>query len=58
MHWLGNLRVAGPVHARDLILGSLAIGRTVNRVRLKEETLRWSEVPTAPESAELVQIDH
>ena len=57
MHWLGNLKVAGPVHARDLILGSLAIGRTVNRLRRKEETLRWTDVPATPEAAGLVQID-
>lgn len=54
----GWVRVAGPVHARDLIRGSLAIGRTVNRVLRKEETLHWSDVPPTRESAaELVQID-
>jgi MoaA/NifB/PqqE/SkfB family radical SAM enzyme len=58
MHWLGDIRVAGPVHARDLILGSLAIGRTVNRVLRKEETLRWSDLPaTPPPAGDLVQID-
>jgi hypothetical protein len=31
MHWLGNLRIAGPLRARHLIEGSLALGRVAKR---------------------------
>ncbi len=57
MHWLGEIKVAGPLRARHLIRGSLAIGRTVNRATRKRELLRWNETPPTPESAELVQIE-
>jgi sulfatase maturation enzyme AslB (radical SAM superfamily) len=57
MHWLGDVKVAGPLHARHLIQGSLAIGRTVNRVLHRGEALRWSDTATAAETAELVQIE-
>ncbi len=53
MHWLGNIRVAGPLRARHLIQGSLAIGRTVSRSVRKQEMPRWNEDP-----GNLVQIEH
>ncbi|MGA8026339.1 MAG: radical SAM protein [Bryobacteraceae bacterium] len=56
MHWLGDLRVAGPLRARHLIGGSLAIGRTVNRASRRREGLRWDVQPPARSSNELVQI--
>jgi len=56
MHWLGDLRVAGPLRARHLISSSLAVGRSVNRVLQKSEGLRWSEQPSELASDNLVQI--
>jgi sulfatase maturation enzyme AslB (radical SAM superfamily) len=56
MHWLGDVRVAGPLHARHLIKGSLAVGRTVNRSLRKKRLLRWEEGEPASDSPELVQI--
>jgi sulfatase maturation enzyme AslB (radical SAM superfamily) len=47
MHWLGNLRVAGPLRARHLIEASLALGRVTNRTDY--------ELPGSP-SSDLVQI--
>jgi hypothetical protein len=56
MHWLGEFKLAGPLRARHLIEGSLAIGRTVNRVRGTDAGLRWdAPSETAPE--DLVQIE-
>jgi hypothetical protein len=57
MHWLGNVKVAGPLHARHLIRGSLSIGKSVNRVMHKGEALRWSDSPKNSDTAELVQIE-
>ncbi len=57
MHWLGDIKVAGPLHARHLIRGSLAIGRTVNRGTHKGEALRWSDPVPSEEPADLVQIE-
>jgi len=56
MHWLGEIKVAGPVRARHLINGSLAIGRTVNRALHRREALRWGDVSHASDSTEFIQI--
>jgi hypothetical protein len=42
MHWLGGVRVLGPLHANHLIRSSLAVGRGVNRVFGKDKGLRWA----------------
>jgi len=56
MHWLGEVKVGGPLRARHLINGSLAVGRTVNRALRKGEGLRWNDNPSLPVSSDLVQI--
>jgi hypothetical protein len=62
LHWLGEIAVARPLRARHLIRGSLAIGRTVNRVRHQGQGLRWDNDARDDESSpmnppKLVQID-
>lgn len=58
LHWLGDYRVVGPLRARHLIKGSLAVGRSVNRVLKQREGLRWDDVPRTSQSpSELVQIE-
>lgn len=57
MHWLGKLKVAGPLRARHLIGGSLAVGRTVNRVSHQREGLRWDAARQPTPSNDLVQIE-
>jgi hypothetical protein len=42
MHWLGGVRVMGPLRVSHLIRGSLAVGRGVNRVSGKGKGLRWA----------------
>lgn len=42
MHWLGTVRVLGPLRASHLIRGSLAVGRGVNRASGKGDGLRWA----------------
>jgi MoaA/NifB/PqqE/SkfB family radical SAM enzyme len=56
LHWLGEVKVAGPLHARHLIQGSLAVGRAVNRVTHKGEGLRWSGPQAKSPPSDLVQI--
>jgi MoaA/NifB/PqqE/SkfB family radical SAM enzyme len=56
MHWLGDIKVAGPLRARHLIQGSLKIGRGVNRARGKGEGLRWKAEPEPSDKQDLVQI--
>jgi MoaA/NifB/PqqE/SkfB family radical SAM enzyme len=57
MEWLGNIRVAGPLRARHLIEGSLAVGSSVNKLLHRGEALRWSGVQSEPVNNDLVQID-
>ncbi len=61
LHWLGGVNVMKPLKARHLIQGSLAIGRTVNRMRHESQDLRWGEESWAGETqqpeSELVQIE-
>ena len=54
-HWLGEYKIAGPLRGRHLIQGSLAMGRTMNRVFHQREGLRWEAEPPSA-SSELVQI--
>ncbi len=56
MHWMGDIRVAGPLRARHLINGSLAVGRTVNRVLNQREGLRWNHPTSRSESDGLIHI--
>ncbi len=56
LHWLGDMKVAGPLRARHLINGSLAIGGTINRARNQRHGLRWSNEPLAPNPNGLIQI--
>jgi hypothetical protein len=56
MHWLGDIKVAGPVRARHLINGSLAIGRSVNRVLHRRDGLRWDNITHASDPDEFIQI--
>jgi sulfatase maturation enzyme AslB (radical SAM superfamily) len=56
-HWVGGIRVAGPLHARHLVKASLAVGRTVGKFFEKGEGLRWSEPAPSPAPTGLVQID-
>jgi MoaA/NifB/PqqE/SkfB family radical SAM enzyme len=55
MHWLGNVRVLGPLRAGHLIRGSLAIGRAVNSGSDKGDGLRWANSDETP-AERLVQI--
>ncbi len=57
MHWLGDVRVAGPLRARHLIQGSLAIGRTVNRMLHEGEGLRWDDAAYSSGTSPLIQIE-
>lgn len=57
LHWLGERRVAGPLRARHLIKGSLAIGRTINRATRRREGLRWSAELAPLHTSDLVQIE-
>ena len=55
MHWLGEYKIAGPLQARHLIGGSLAIGSKMNRLRHQQKGLRWEEA-RPQKNGELVQI--
>ena len=56
MHWLGDIKVAGPLRARHLIEGSVAVGRIVNRTFRQREGLRWEPSASPSESADLIEI--
>lgn len=56
MHWMGELKVAGPLRARHLIRGSLAVGRTINRAARRRQGLRWGDGPPPASTGDLIQI--
>jgi MoaA/NifB/PqqE/SkfB family radical SAM enzyme len=56
LHWLGERTIAGPLRARHLIKGSLAIGRTLNRALDRRHGLRWGNEPSVAASPDLIQI--
>ena len=56
MHWLGDIKVAGPLQARHLINGSLAIGRVVNRAFHQRQGLRWAPEQAQSSVESLIQI--
>ncbi len=54
-HWVGGIKVAGPLRARHLVEGSLAVGRRVNRFFDRGGELRWNG-SKAETPSKLVQI--
>jgi MoaA/NifB/PqqE/SkfB family radical SAM enzyme len=55
LHWIGAVRVAGPLKVEHLVRGSMAIGERVHRAFPHHTELpRWSR--NAPPQAPLVQI--
>jgi MoaA/NifB/PqqE/SkfB family radical SAM enzyme len=56
MEWLGEYKVAGPLRAKHLIKGSLAIGRALNRILPHGDGLRWDQETTSTRPNGLVQI--
>lgn len=57
MHWIGDLKIAGPLRAKHLIRGSLLVGRAINGLGHEQEGLRWTDQPSAPTRNDLVQIE-
>lgn len=57
MHWLGEYRVAGPLQAKHLIRGSLAIGRVSNRIFQNGDGMRWANPADSQSANDLVQIE-
>jgi hypothetical protein len=57
LEWLGSQHLAGPLRAHHLVEGSLAIGRTVNRLFAKREGLRWDAADSKQGAEKLVRIE-
>ena len=56
LHWIGGIRVAGPLKARHLVEASVGLGAFVNRIFPHQARLsRWEPSEKAPSN--LVQID-
>jgi organic radical activating enzyme len=57
LHWVRNIKLAGPVKVDHFIEGSLNVGRFVNRLRAEEpQPSRWGSGTTPPQSPDLVRI--
>jgi MoaA/NifB/PqqE/SkfB family radical SAM enzyme len=57
LHWVRDIKLAGPVKVDHFIEGSLNVGRFVNRLRADEpQPSRWGSGMPPPQSPELVQI--
>jgi hypothetical protein len=58
LHWVGGLKVAGPLKVHHLVTSSMAVGAVVNRVLPHKARIpRWTRGGFGPESEELVQIE-
>ena len=56
LHWIGGIRVAGPLKVRHLVQASVATGSAVNRLfPHKTQLPRWNQ--PAEDSSNLVQIE-
>jgi MoaA/NifB/PqqE/SkfB family radical SAM enzyme len=56
LHWIGGIKVAGPLKVRHLVRASMATGAAVNRIfPHKTELPRWNPAAVPPPS--LVQIE-
>jgi MoaA/NifB/PqqE/SkfB family radical SAM enzyme len=57
LHWVKDVKVAGPVKVGHLVRGSMAVGKTVNRLRPHAgEPRRWQTNPQADREASLAEI--
>jgi MoaA/NifB/PqqE/SkfB family radical SAM enzyme len=58
LHWVGGLKVAGPLKVRHLVTSSMAVGAVVNRVLPhKARVPRWTRGGFGPEPEVLFQIE-
>jgi sulfatase maturation enzyme AslB (radical SAM superfamily) len=56
LHWIGGIKVAGPLKVRHLVRASMATGAAVNRIfPHKTQIARWNHATVPP--ASLVQIE-
>src|SRR5579863_2346004 len=57
LHWVRDLKIAGPLRVGHMVRSSLAIGSTVKRIRGDRETVnRWRGIRMVGEKVSLVQI--
>ena len=58
LHWIQNIKIAGPLRVSHLVNTSLSVGSAVNRMRRKHHRpSRWQPgAPIAPSDPSLVQI--
>jgi len=57
LHWIGDMKVAGPLRVKHLVRGSMNMGAFVNRLQTRtREGLRWGDAGTPRQSADLIQI--
>lgn len=55
LHWMGDIKIAGPLRVRHLVRGSMAAARFVNPGGAGRRNLHWT-VDSPQQSDELVQI--
>ena len=58
LHWVRDVKIAGPVKVNHFMAGSVKIGRAMNRLRSRAgRTSRWNSAPTPPDDkTNLIQI--
>jgi hypothetical protein len=58
LHWVRNVKLAGPLKVGHLVQGSVQIGRIMNRFRKRSETPpRWHAEPDPKTEDELVPFE-
>jgi organic radical activating enzyme len=58
LHWVKEIKLAGPVKIDHFISGSVKIGRAMNRLRSKSApSTRWNRAAAQPGKTNLVQIE-
>jgi MoaA/NifB/PqqE/SkfB family radical SAM enzyme len=58
LHWIGGVKIAGPLHIQHAVRGSMYAGSLVNRLLPHRAALpRWDSGPVVTPHTSLVQID-
>ena len=57
LHWIRDLKIAGPLRVGHMVRSSLAVGSAVRKFRGEQDSMnRWKDVRYVGQAADLVQI--
>ena len=58
LHWMKDVRIAGPLQVGHMVRGSLSVGSAVRKLRGERDSIdRWQDIRYVGKKSELVQIE-